>query len=230
MTMIPEMSEMAAHYADHPGTAEAAASLRSPVGGVRPQWQALPAMPSPGHTPRRPTLNNRLSALAQSAWVQSYAAGESGIGFAEPVRLAFRSLLGSVEVPGGYALNLEYVYSSPRGCQYVVTGVAWGEASGPLTGRGWARACTCPDFTKKRGPARDQISGPARCCKHMRLLVLLIGQWQGCLPWMGGVPSLHQRPSEGFTLLPFGGPQPPTPADDAYLSALEDERQAGACE
>ena len=201
------LPESGAQCALQSATAEAAASLHSDVRGVRPQWAALPIGPSLGHTLRAPSLNARLACLISNRQAQLAARGQHVI-VAEPHRLAFRSLLGVRRVGHeldlhGYALNMEFTYRSPSGKVYILSGVAKGFADGPLTGQGWARECSCPDFQKRRGPARDSLRGEERCCKHMRLFLVLVSQWQGSLPWVGCVSRFYQVQGEGFQLQEF---------------------------
>ena len=210
MNSVPEQE---AEWSAHPAAVEAAASLREVALGVRPQWAALPPVPS--RPLRVPSHNARVAAFLAFRQSQSAAQGRQLI-VAEPHRMAFRSLLGARRVPYGYALNLEYVYQSPRlprsgevsasprgGCAYVIIGHVWGYEDGPLTGKGYARSCTCPDFQKRQGVARDQIQGEERCCKHMRLFLALAHLWQGQIPWVGVVPAYYQKPGDGFTLREF---------------------------
>lgn len=212
MSIVPETRafapEMAAQYAGHPAAVEAAASLVSRARGLRPQWSALPVGPSAGYTLRGSSLNARLSSLLTARQAQLAARGER-VSVAEPQRLAFRSLLGARRVAHqldlhGYALNLEFAYQSPSGAEYVLSGIVTGFADGPLTGEGWARECSCPDFQKRRGAGRDKLRGEARCCKHMRLFLLLASQWRGELPWVGAVPRFYQPAGkEAFQLREF---------------------------
>ena len=194
-----------AQYAGHPAALEAAASLRSPALGARPQWGSL--LPLPSRPARAPSHNARVRGFLRYRLSQLAHQGQQAT-VAEPERMAFRSLLGARHYAhsldlNGYALNLEYAYQSPRGPIYVITGTANGFADGPLTGTGWARACTCPDFEKRRGPAREQLAGEARCCKHMRLFLAIVHLWQGQRPWVGCVPAAYLRAGEGFQLQAF---------------------------
>ena len=201
------LPESGAQCALQSATAEAAASLHSDVRGIRPQWAALPLGPSLGHTLRAPSLNVRLACLIANRQAQLAARGQRVI-VAEPHRLAFRSLLGVRRVGHeldlhGYALNMEFTYRSPSGKVYILSGVAKGFADGPLTGQGWARECSCPDFQKRRGPARDSLRGEERCCKHMRLFLAVMHLWQGQLPWIGGIPKEQLLPGEAWVLRVF---------------------------
>ena len=205
MNSVPEM---AAELAAHPAALEEAARQRSVSRGLVPQYSALPVVNDQPKTGHQITLNIRLDSLLAAIQAQHQARGER-FTVAIASRLAFRSLLGARPValaadPLGYALNMEYVYYSPSGGEYIVEGFATGFGDGPLTGNGWARSCSCPDFLKRRGPAVGQLRGDARCCKHMRLLLLLISQWRGELPWVGRVPAYYQSPGEAFQLQPFG--------------------------
>jgi len=205
---MDSVPEDAADLASHPAAIEAAAELNSCAEGLRPQWVQIPSVAGDLRVVRPPTLNIRLAqrlALRQAAHEMMGQYAE----VAEPHRLAFRSLLGArrvqlSETSKGYALNMEFAYRSPRGCVYVVTGVALGQEDGPLTGEGWARGCSCPDFGKRRGPGRDSLRGEARCCKHMRLLLALISEWRGSLPWVGCASRHYQKPGDGFKLQEFG--------------------------
>lgn len=85
----------------------------------------------------------------------------------------------------GYAVNLQFVYHGRQPEPYIVEGYVTGYDDGPLTGQSHARSCTCPDFTKRRGPSRDLLHGEGRCCKHMILFRLLACTWQGRMPWGG---------------------------------------------
>ena len=203
MHSVPELR---AELSAHPAALEQEAVERSPLrGGVRPQWAAL--LPVPSRPVRVPSHNARVRGYLAYRQTQLAAQGQRVI-VAEPERMAFRALLGARHVPHtadlrGYALNLEYVYQSPRGGEYVITGYVWGFGDGPLTGDGYARSCTCPDFQKRRGPARDQVHGEERCCKHMRLFLAIAHLWQGQWPWIGGIPTSHLLPGEGFILREF---------------------------
>ena len=197
MNSVPEQE---AELSAHPAAIEAAASLRSVAVGVRPQWASLPPVPS--RPARVPSHNARVAAFLALRQSQSAAQGRQLI-VAEPQRMAFRSLLGVRSVPYGYALNMEYAYQSPRGCAYVIVGHIWGYEDGPLTGKGYARSCTCPDFQKRQGAARDQIYGEERCCKHMRLFLALAHLWQGQIPWVGAIPAYYLLPTDGFKLREF---------------------------
>ena len=199
MLSVPEM---AAQFADHPAAQEAAASFRSPATGVRAQWEDRFPIVTPDRPLRAPSFNARLAGFLAFRQSQMAAQGQRVI-VAEPQRMAFRSLLGARRVEFGFALNLEYVYQSPRGGEYVVTGFVTGYEDGRLTGEAWARGCTCPDFQKRRGPARDQILGEERCCKHMRLFLAMAHLWQGQIPWIGGVPAQHRYPAEGWIVQEF---------------------------
>jgi len=197
MNSIPKVS---AELSAHPAAAEAEASLRSLASGVRPQWSGL--CPVPSRPLRVPGHNARVASYLAHRQAKFAALGQR-IVVAEPHRLLFRSLLGARRVDYGFALNLEFVYRSPRGIEYVLTGYVCGYEDGRLTGTGWARECSCPDFQKRRGAARDQIVGEERCCKHMRLFLAVAHLWEGQQAWIGGVPAEHRLPGEGFTLREF---------------------------
>lgn len=201
MNSVPDdQPEMVAQLAQHPAAQEAAADLHSLATGLRPQHSEF--APIPSRPVRVPCHNARVRGFLAYRQAQFEARGERLI-VAEPHRLAFRSLIGARRVPNGYALNLEYAYYSPSGRVYVLTGFALGNDDGPLTGEAYARECSCPDFQKRRGEARDQIRGEARCCKHMRLFLAVVHLWQGQLPWIGGVPKAHLLPGEAWVLRVF---------------------------
>ena len=197
MSSVPEFGEQ---FANHPAAQEAAAAMRSTASGVRPQWEDR--LPVPSRPVRVPAHNARVNGFLSYRQSQLAARGERLI-VAEPHRFVFRSLIGARRVEFGYALNLEYVYHSPSGRDYVITGFATGHGDGLLTGEGYARACTCPDFQKRQGPGRDQIQGEARCCKHMRLFLAVVHLWAGQLPWIGGAPKEHLMPGEVWVLRVF---------------------------
>ena len=203
MSILPEnRPEMAEAYAGHPAAVEAAASLLDPARGLRPTRSSR--LPVPSRPARAVTLNARVNGFLAYRQSQLAAQGQP-VTVAESSRLAFRSLLGVRAVPFGFALNMEFVYQSPRagGLAYVLTGYTTGYDDGRLTGHAWARECSCPDFQKRRGPARDQLAGDTRCCKHMRLFLALAYLWQGQIAWVGGVPAEHQAAGEGWTIQPF---------------------------
>jgi hypothetical protein len=205
MTSVPQSAEIFQHemaplYAGEPAAAEAAASLRSLTDGLRAQF--TDRQPIASRPPRVPSHNARVTGFLAYRQSQLAAQGQRVI-VAIPERMAFRSLLGARRLSFGYALNLEYVYYSPQGGEYVITGAIEGYDDGRLTGEAYARSCTCPDFQKRRGAGRDQLQGEARCCKHMRLLLAMAHLWQGQLPWVGGVPAEHLLPGEGWVLREF---------------------------
>ena len=201
MNSVPEICpEMSAELSAHPAAVEAAASLRSVATGLRPQWSGL--APVPSRPLRVPAHNARVAGYLAHRQAKFAALGQR-IPVAEPHRLLFRSLLGARRIQNGFALNLEFVYHSPRGIEYVLTGFVTGYDDGCLTGTGWARECSCPDFQKRQGAARDQIIGEERCCKHMRLFLAVAHSWRGQQAWIGGVPAEHRYPGEGFTLREF---------------------------
>ncbi len=197
MSSVPEFGEQ---FVNHPGAEEAAAAMRSTASGIRPQWEDR--LPVPTRPVRVPNHNARVGGFLAYRQAQLAARGER-IVVAEPRRFVFRSLIGARRVPYGYALNLEFVYHSPSGRDYVITGFALGEDDGLLTGEGHARACSCPDFQKRQGPARDQLRGEERCCKHMRLFLAVVHLWKGQLPWIGGIPKEHLLPGEVWVLRVF---------------------------
>ena len=90
-----------------------------------------------------------------------------------PERLVCRQVLGVARASFGYAVNLRFAYRGTQPEPYIVEGYVTGYDDGPLTGEAHARSCSCPDFEKRRGPARDQLRGEERCCKHMVLFLLL---------------------------------------------------------
>ena len=197
MSSVPEFGEQ---FANHPAAEEAAAAMCSSASGVRPQWEDR--LPIPTRPVRVPNHNARVGGFLAYRQAQLAARGERVV-VAEPRRFVFRSLIGARRVPFGYALNLEFVYHSPSGRDYVVTGFALGEDDGLLTGEGHARACSCPDFQKRQGPGRDQLRGEARCCKHMRLFLTVVHLWKGQLPWIGGIPKEQLLPGEAWVLRVF---------------------------
>lgn len=197
---MDSLPEIGAQFANHPAALEAAAAMRSPANGVRPQWEDR--LPVPTRPIRVPGHNARVNGFLSYRQAQAAAQGSRLI-VAEPHRLAFRSLLGARRIPYGFALNLEYAYHSPTGREYVLTGFAMGYDDGILTGEGYARECSCPDFQKRRGPGRDQVRGEDRCCKHMRLFLAVMYLWQGQLPWIGGIPKEQLLPGEAWVLRVF---------------------------
>jgi len=210
MSILPETwsetpdtpSELAEFYADHPATLEQEEVDRSPLTiGFRPQWANLLVTP-PTRPLRAPSHNARVAGFLASRLSQQAGQGRP-VTVADPRRMSFRALLGARHIAYGFALNMSYVYYSPRGCSYVITGYATGYTDGRLTGAGYARDCTCPDFEKRRGPARDQIHGEERCCKHMRLFLAMVYLWQGQMPWIGGIPAQHQIKGAAFVLREF---------------------------
>ena len=168
MSSVPEFGEQ---FVSHPAALEAAAAMRSTASGVRPQWEDR--LPVPSRPVRVPAHNARVNGFLSYRQAQAKAQGQSLI-VAEPHRLAFRSLIGARRIPFGYALNLEYAYYSPSGRIYTLTGFATGHDDGRLTGEAYARECSCPDFQKRRGPARDQVRGEVRCCMPSALLRISI--------------------------------------------------------
>jgi len=197
---MPDLSEMREAFAQHPAALEAAAEMNSQATGLRPQCSDR--QPILSRPVRIPSHNARISGFLAFRQAAQSVLGKS-LSVAEPRRLVFRSVLGVRQTEEGFAINLEFVYHSDRGCSYDVTGFAVGCEAGRLSGEGWARACTCPDFQKRHGPGRDQLQGEARCCKHMRLLLAVIESWQGQAPWIGGVPAEYQLPGEPFQLRCF---------------------------
>ena len=197
MDSVPEFSEQ---FANHPAAQEAAADLQSLATGLRPQYSEF--LPVPSRPVRVPAHNARVNGFLAYRQSQIAARGERVI-VAEPRRLVFRSLLAARRVPNGYALNLKYVYHSPSGRDYVLTGFALGYDDGLVNGEGYARACSCSDFQKWQGPARDQLRGEERRCKHMRLSLAVVHLWAGQLPWIGGVPKKHLLPGEVWVLRVF---------------------------
>ena len=158
-------------------------------------------IPNPNRLTGRPAqLNAQLAAVLSSRW----ACGARGTA-PLPQWFFFSELLGVRRIPFGYALNLRYVYYGRQAAPYIVEGVATGFEDGPLTGESYARSCTCPDFTKRRGEGRDALRGEARCCKHMILFMLLARTWQGKRPWLGVfTPAQFLPPGEQPVLREFG--------------------------
>lgn len=225
MNSIPKVS---AELSAHPAAAEAAASLRSLASGVRPQWSGL--LPVPSRPLRVPGHNARVGGYLAYRQSQLAAQGHR-IVVAEPRRLLFRSLLGARRVQNGFALNLEFVYRSPRGIEYVLTGYVCGYEDGRLTGTGWARECSCPDFQKRRGAARDQIVGEERCCMPSALLRISIcacsSRWRICgrasrLGSAAFLPSIAcpAKVSRSANFRPGGGLLPPVPSRKGKDHAL----------
>ena len=146
-----------------------------------------------------PRINARIQAFIDARWAAVGKIGQAPLSD----RLVFRKVLGVRRVSGGYAANLQYVYHGRQPEPYTVEGYVTGYDDGPLTGESYARSCTCPDFEKKRGPARDDLRGEARCCKHMILFQVLAGTWRGRLP-RGGIlgmayPAPPPAPEPPFT-------------------------------
>jgi len=135
-------------------------------------------MPSASIVPQ-PALNARLADQVCRHW----AGRQDASAAPQPQRLVFRELLGVRRTAHGYGLNLQFVYHSQRGADYVLEGVCVGYEDGALSGLGRARSCTCPDFTKRRGSGREKLRSEARCCKHMLLMEWLISTWEGRWPW-----------------------------------------------
>lgn len=198
---VPDLSEMQEVFAQHPAALEAAAEMNSQATGLRPQCTSR--LPIPSRPIRVPSHNARISGFLAFRQAAQSVLGKS-LSVAEPRRLVFRSLLGARHTAEGFALNMEFAYHSERGCSYIVTGFAVGCEAGRLSGEGWARSCSCPDFQKRRGPAVSQLQGEARCCKHMRLLLAVMESWQGQAPWMGGISAEYCLPGELFKLAVFG--------------------------
>jgi hypothetical protein len=138
-------------------------------------------IPNPDRLTGKPAqLNAKLAAVLSYRWARG------GRGAAPlPQWFFFSELLGVRRIHFGYAVNLRYRYYGTQPEPYIVEGYATGYEDGPLTGEGWARSCTCPDFQKRRGEARDGLRGEARCCKHMILFLLLARTWARKRPWMG---------------------------------------------
>ena len=95
-----------------------------------------------------------------------------------PAWLKFTEVIGVKGVPqGGGWVNCSYSYRKPSGTFYVLEAAVQINECLEQTGISYVRCCTCPDYGKRRGPARQ--SSRQRHCKHMRALQIVLIQAAG---------------------------------------------------
>ena len=100
-----------------------------------------------------------------------------------PAWLRFQSVTRTLSLPDGRTwLDCRYRYAKPNGVAYELEAAVLVDSVSTQTGACYLRACTCPDYLKKRGAARQQSR--ARHCKHMRALAAKLGAQAG-KPVMG---------------------------------------------
>jgi hypothetical protein len=95
-----------------------------------------------------------------------------------PAWINFVEVIGLKGLPqGGGWVNCAYSYRKPSGKFYALEAAVQINEFLERTGVCYVRCCTCPDYGKRRGPARQQSR--QRFCKHMKALQIVLIQAAG---------------------------------------------------